>query len=357
MTLPKAFSLENISNLFLRFRWPWHLGFWFFYAVSRGVVYYITLRYYKQNFLEFMLITELFFAVLVYLTLWIYRYFFGKKQYKLYFLVSLIVWFIYLFLVVSFQKYYLQDVPSIAETGASDIMLNAATKYFFTFVLLTMAKYFKDNYIRQYQENQQRQLQIQSELQHLKAQISPHFLFNTMNNFYGLAVEKSDKLPELMVRLSELLRYSLYETKNVTVPIQQEIAYLRDYIELEKIRLEDSLDFTFDVSIEPDSKVEIAPLLLVVFVENAFKHAKNVTKEVIRINITLSLDKDDTFCFEVKNNCLTLEKNNPTSHGIGLQNVKKRLEVLYPYGMHNLHIEQKNDTFEVKLSIKLHKLQ
>ena len=232
-----------------------------------------------------MLITEVTFVILVYATLWLYRRFFSQKKYVLYFVISLVVWIVYILLVMRLQYFYLGALPEFKNSNWWNIFLNALTKYFITFLSLTMAKYFKDNFIKQYYENQQKQLQTQTELQNLKAQISPHFLFNTMNNFYGLAVDQSQKLPGLMVRLSELLRYSLYETNHATVPIVSEIAYLKNYIELEKIRLEDTLEFDFSSKIESNDALEIAPLIFIVFVENAFKHAKNVEDDVVKIKI------------------------------------------------------------------------
>jgi LytS/YehU family sensor histidine kinase len=305
-----------------------------------------------------MLITEGTFIVLTYTTIRLYKRFCTAEKYHIYFGVSLLVWAIYLFLIISFQKFYLRDIPAIAQADWGDIYLNSIMKYLITFVLSTMAKYFKDNYIAQYYENERKQFQIQSELQNLKAQISPHFLFNTMNNFYGLAVEKSHKLPELMVRLSDLLRYSLYETNNETVPILSEIAYLKNYMELEKIRLEDTLDFEFNADLQHAHHFEIAPLIFIVFVENAFKHAKNVEDDIVRIKIDLTVSEEGVVSFEVKNNCLLNEKTiDYNAHGIGLENVRKRLNVLYANGLHELNAEKTGNYFDVKLRIDLKKLE
>jgi LytS/YehU family sensor histidine kinase len=309
---------------------------------------------FDMRYMGFMLITEGAFVVLTYATIWLYKALFTKQRYILYFSIGLVGWLVYLSLIISFQKYYLQDIPEVANTKWGNIFLNGVTKYFLTFFLLTIAKYFKDNFIALYYENERKKLQTQSELQNLKAQISPHFLFNTMNNFYGLAVEQSQKLPELMVRLSELLRYSLYETNNMTVPILNEIGYLKNYIELEKIRLEDSLDFVFTSKIEASDTYEIAPLIFIIFVENAFKHAKNVEDDIVRIKINLSVNEQGILFFEVKNNCLTnLNAIDYNNSGIGLENVRKRLNVLYPNGLHELNVEKKGNFFHVFLKIDL----
>jgi sensor histidine kinase YesM len=349
-------KIENITNLLIKHRWLWHTGYWAFYAMTRAVSYYATIAYYDRIFLKFMIYTEGAFVALTYATLWLYKRFMGQKKYGLYGGLGLLLWLVYVGLVVLFQKTYLQNVPEIANLKWWNIVLDSITPYLISFVLLSMAKYFKDNYIAQYYENERKQLQIQSELQNLKAQISPHFLFNTMNNFYGLAVEKSHKLPELMVRLSNLLRYSLYETNHETVPVLNEIDYLKNYMELEKIRLEDTLDFEFNADLQYAQHFEIAPLIFIVFVENAFKHAKNVEDDVVRIKIDLTISAAGIVLFEVKNNCLTNEKTiDYNAQGIGLENARKRLNVLYPNGLHGLNVEKTGNYFAVKLRINLKK--
>lgn len=347
-------KIQDLTHLLINNRWLWHLGFWSLYAASRAIPYYITVLYYERIYLEFMLITEGSFVLLVYLTIGLYKRFCTATTYTIYLILGLITWLIYVGLVIGFQKYYLQTIPAVANTEWWDIYLNNITKYLFTFVLLTMAKYFKDTFTRQYYENEQKKLQIQSELQNLKAQIAPHFLFNTMNNFYGLAVEQSPKLPELMVRLSELLRYSLYETNHTTVPLAAEIEYLKNYIELEKIRLEDTLIFDFKHTINTQQNFKIAPLIFIVFIENAFKHAKNVENAPVNIKINITLSDDGILLFNVRNNCLeNVYSVDYNTNGLGLANVRKRLNVLYPNDLHILNVEKMKDCFNVELRIQL----
>ena len=352
--MQQAAKAPNFTKLLIKHRWIWHLAYWGFYGASRAIPYYITVMYYDAVYLQYMLICEVPLVILTYLTVKMYTHFVSKGHYKNYLILGLIAWVAYVCFIISFQKYYLASIPSVANTHWFDLFLNRISQYIITFVLLTMAKYFKDNFIHQYYENEQKHLQIQSELQNLKAQISPHFLFNTMNNFYGLAVEQSKKLPELMVRLSDLLRYTLYESNNATVPITKEIEYLKNYIELEKIRLEDSLVYEFDLKIPEHNAFEIAPLIFLVFVENAFKHAKNVKNEAINVKIALSIPPSGMLTFDVKNNYLK-EKGvfDHEKSGIGLENVKKRLEALYPNGLHELVVIKTEDYFQVHLRINL----
>ena len=191
----------------------------------------------------------------------------------------------------------------------------------------------------------------QSELQLLQSQLSPHFLFNTLNNLYGLSLAKDEKLPGLLLKLSELLRHSVYQSCSTFVPLNEEINYIKNYIEFEKIRLEERLQLS--VALEESTQVNIAPMLLIVFVENAFKHSKNTADPVIQIDINLKVWENNilfsifnTFdVSQVKQN--DLNKNS----GLGLENAKKRLNLLYP-DRHELSIEETSRTYKVLLQLK-----
>jgi two-component system, LytTR family, sensor histidine kinase LytS len=347
------FDIQKASELLEKRRWLWHFVFWLLYAIFQARSYYITLMYYDIKYLEFMLLTRIPFVITVYFTLWLYAKLVYKRKLFLFIGIGIFSWNALLVAVVTFQKHYLKSIQEIAETGWSDIYLNQLPSYLTVFIIVSMCKYFKDNFINQYIESEKKRLQTLSELQNLKAQIAPHFLFNTMNNFYGLAVEQSAKLPELMVRLSDLLRYSLYETNNLKVPLLNEIAYLKNYIELEKIRLEDNLDFEFVSEIEENSTIEIAPLILVVFVENAFKHGKKIKDKAMYIRIKLVLEPDKTLLFEISNKCLNESSDLSYNYsGFGLENVKKRLSAIYPGQLHTLHIDKNGELFKVKLKLQ-----
>lgn len=199
-----------------------------------------------------------------------------------------------------------------------------------------------------------RQEEKEAELKLLKAQLNPHFLFNTLNNLYGLSVVKSDKLPDLMLQLSDLLRYSLYETKEVFVPLEKEINYLENYISLEKIRLEEKTAINISVKDNSIGK-QIAPMLLIVFVENAFKHLGKEQNEKSSVDIVIEV-VESNLNFTCKNSYDTsklkeenLEKG---KSGIGLVNAKKRLELIYP-DVYDLSIKKQDVFFEVALKLEL----
>lgn len=193
------------------------------------------------------------------------------------------------------------------------------------------------------------QEKLGAELQLLKAQVHPHFLFNTLNNLYALTRRQAPEAPDVVLRLSNLLRYVLYDCNAPEVPLEQEIAFLRNYVALEQLRygdrLEISLNFTGDI---PGR--HIAPLLLIPFLENAFKHGSSEQLDQAWISLNLSVT-GRTLRFQLLNSRDPEARNGPAG-GIGLQNVRKRLDLLYP-NRHELTTQAEADTFLVTLRLEL----
>ncbi|MCE7068168.1 sensor histidine kinase [Dyadobacter sp. CY326] len=192
-----------------------------------------------------------------------------------------------------------------------------------------------------------------SELHLLQSQLSPHFLFNTLNNLYGLSLTQHERIPPLLLKLSDLLRYSVYEANEVFVPLKDELVYIHHYIEFEKIRIGDRLVLTtnFEEITSPD--IKIAPMLLIVFVENAFKHSKNTIDEKIYISIELKL-WENLILFSIKNSHDQREKELSIVEkhsGFGLASVNKRLVLLYP-NEHELVIKNEPTTYQAVLRLK-----
>jgi signal transduction histidine kinase len=297
-----------------------------------------------------MLLSEVMFVAITYFTLWLYGHLFKRKRYLIYFLIGAGSWILYLCGRTVFQFWYLQNEPGFKGNTFTDIFLNNITVVIVYFLFITSCKYFKDGYITQQFEAEKEKQQLMAEVNNLKSQIAPHFLFNTLNNLYGLAVDRSDKLPGLMLQLSDLLRHSLYETEKQLVPVTDEITVLKSYIELESVRLEDDLKLEFDNTVPAESPYEIAPLILIVFMENAFKHAKFVQSAAVNIYIKTMLD-NNRFSLTIKNN-YNKEKES-SANGIGLTNVKRRLEVLYPAEQHQLTINKDDIFYTVNLQLQL----
>lgn len=193
----------------------------------------------------------------------------------------------------------------------------------------------------------------ESELQFLKSQINPHFLFNNLNNLYSYAIENSPKTPAIILELSSVLRYMLYECKAKFVPLSKEIEQLENFTRLSQLQIEERGVVNFKTqNIQPGYK--IAPLILIVFIENAFKHSQASQSEDIFIDIDLSMLPEGQLDFICKNNFLPTTNTESLSHGIGLENVKKRLRLLYPKA-HRLNIRTTENQYEVHLTMQLEK--
>ncbi|MFD0761263.1 sensor histidine kinase [Lutibacter aestuarii] len=193
----------------------------------------------------------------------------------------------------------------------------------------------------------QTQLQLkEQELKFLKMQIHPHFLFNSLNTIYGFALKKGDETPDMILKLSNLLDYILYQVKKPTVNLIEEINHINEYIELERIRFQDTLKVSFNSDIENES-IQIPPMLLIPFVENAFKHG-SIVNGILTIEIAIEQYKNE-FNFSIKNT--VKESVNNIEKGIGLETVKKRLDLLFNND-YELNIDESNDNFNVQLFIK-----
>lgn len=189
---------------------------------------------------------------------------------------------------------------------------------------------------------------LEAELKFLKSQINPHFLFNALNNIYALTVLQSERAPENLLKLSGMLRYMLYETKEETVPLEKEIAYLRHFIDLHLLK--DSAGLNVQVSLdEARPGLKIAPMLLLPFVENAFKHSKIEDLKNGWIRIALRT-RPDGIEFEVQNSRPAMASPKDKAGGIGLLNVRRQLELLYP-DRYTLEIREEAQAFSISLSI------
>jgi LytS/YehU family sensor histidine kinase len=192
--------------------------------------------------------------------------------------------------------------------------------------------------------------QLKDELALLKEQIQPHFLFNTLNNLYGLITQdQNQKAAEITLKLSDLMRYLLESSKTDKVSLEKEIQFLEDYLSLEKIRLSKNTDIRFEVS-GIVSDVFVAPLLFIPLVENAFKHGLKANKSDCFAHFSLSVQGKDLF-FEAKNS-LGKSLENSLESGIGIANLRKRLQLIYPNN-HLLDIQKSNDEYKVVLHIQL----
>ena len=186
-----------------------------------------------------------------------------------------------------------------------------------------------------------------AELALLRSQINPHFFFNTLNNLYGLVVEKSDQAPEVVLKLSDMMRYTIYEGKKELVKLKDEINYLETYIELHKIRYQKNVDIQFTT--EVDDNLQVAPLLFIILLENAIKHGVEKVREGAFVHLMIK-SKGEDISFVIENSLNKSASND--SRGIGLDNLKGRLKYLYP-NRHDLIIEEGESVFKAQLNLTL----
>lgn len=233
--------------------------------------------------------------------------------------------------LVPFSQYYVAALL----TGLFFIFLSTAFKF--------AVDWFLNEKVRKNLENEK----LTAELAFLRSQINPHFLFNSLNNIYSLAYQKSDKAPEAIMKLSEIMRYMLQESNEPRVRLSREIRYLENYIELQKLRFKGEAFVELSIVGEYTDDI-IAPLILISFVENAFKHGDALNAEhPIRIRISLT---EHTLHFEISNRKSLLNKDE--SSGIGMSNVRRRLELLYT-GRYLLELEENPLSYCCRLRLEL----
>ena len=273
----------------------------------------------------------------------------------------LLVASLFLMLLVKYNlTYYLVSTnvwpegPEVTDSLTFDYAITTMLGELYVVAFVTAIKITAD-WLREHSKlHELEKRQLTTELKFLKSQVSPHFFFNTLNNIYALTLEKSDKAPQMVLKLSELMRYLLYGTKNQHQPLIHEIECIQNYIELERIRFDDSVNIDINIKGNPENKT-IAPMLLIPFVENCFKHGAN--ENIGKTHIIIDIEVGDLYLnFKVSN---TLPKNMeehsliPKNGGIGLSNVKKRLELGYDPKDYHLSIFEKDNMFNVILKLKV----
>lgn len=338
----------NSSRLFPWRRFLLHLSFWGFYVMFFGLIYGKYGNNYTWYFFESLCMLP-FVMVATYTTIYGILPFYLKKK-KL--LLSVVMVVLLIFAVTLGERISLRKLNSLPITldsifGVTFLYLMLETNFMvgIAFAIKTLQKWLDE----QQEKHEIEKRNLETELNMLKSQLHPHFLFNTMNNLYSLSVEKSSKTSEGIAKISELLRSVLYECNEKEILISKEIELLQNYVDLEKMRYDKNVNFTMDItgSIE---KMKIAPMLLFTFAENCFKHCdiKENKSHYITIKINVVGDKFELYTENSK--AAKKANQNNENEGIGLGNVRKRLELIYP-NRYNLEITNLNAKFIVRLSI------
>lgn len=275
---------------------------------------------------------------------------FDRGRVSAYFLVIgaviLVTEYISLFLIVPLLSDYLNTVSSRVTT----YLYSLEDTVFFVGSFLAAAFLSRLTAEKKKSKNLT-ELQAETELAFLKAQINPHFLFNTINMLYSYALERSAAIPNLLLKLAENMRYVLHEGSQERVGLSEEINFLMDYVALQKLRLEGRANVNFKVIRGPNSETAIAPLLLIVFIENAFKYAGEGQVDNIKINITIN-ETTNGIEFTCSNTATISDvPSNQDYSGIGLVNVKKRLDLIYQQNYQLIYGLTSNSKYQVSLSL------
>ncbi|GLU43975.1 sensor histidine kinase [Allomuricauda sp. NBRC 101325] len=321
-------------------------------------------RGFRENFVGYLLLLVFYYANYY----WLVPKLYSNKKRGLYFLSLLLC-----FLIVSYLPKVLfsgnndfpnqmqrqpmpersmerpDDMPPMPNGPKKEPLINIFAlrdTFFIQFIIITILSMLLrlDNRLKKIQNEK-----LKAEVNYLKAQINPHFLFNTLNSIYALTLKKSYQAPWAVLKLSDMMRYVVTESDSEKVPLEYEIQYISDYIDLQKLRMGNNTDFTFEIMGEPNRK-RIAPIILVNYVENAFKYGVN-PDEASKISIVITLDPKGVEL--LVDNKITVHKNNimePTTEGN--RNTKRRLDYFYP-NKHNLEVTQNDDFYSVKLYLDL----
>ncbi len=331
----------------------YHLYFWiiyFLFNVIRWGSYFNDYWYsLKSNLVEFPL-----HIILVYFNIYflVPKYIFKKKYvyYVLFLCMSLGVHYILrsgLNLLLVTEDIWPEVEGRLDPFGFNHIVAVAIGELYV--VGLTSAiKYTVDFLIMQNKNRDLSELQYKTELKYLKAQIQPHFFFNTLNSLYALTIKKSDLAPNLVLKLSNFMRYVIYDTSKKKLPLLQEIDHIDNYIELEKMRYGDRVDSRVDINGNIDD-VKVVPMLFLPFIENAFKHG---LKNNDRMELLISFERFENELVFISKNNYEDESKTKRLNGIGIKNVKRRLEILYPK-KYTLNIAQKNNEYSILLKIPI----
>lgn len=342
--------MKNIIHYFQRFKLH-HILFWILYYVVWVQVY----KGFYDNIYDLFQVTLVYavsHASMYYVTQYVLIPFLLRKRRIVFFILAFTGLLFGAVVFMFFTIQWILDNNLVGNFGPSlaSILIAFGFSNIFMVALLVSVKMILDKMRNQHQEERKEKERLETELQYLKAQVNPHFLFNTINSVYVLIKNDPEKASETLIKLSDLLRAQLYDFGIDKIPIEQEISYLENYIELERMRKGDKLKFEYQKS-DSLQGFSISPLLLMPFLENCFKHMSSYSghENIIRVKFDVEENEFLAVFFNTK------EENQAIvgPGGIGLKNVRRRLDLLYPKA-YKLTIQDRPDSFEVNLKLKIY---
>ncbi|MEO1262031.1 MAG: histidine kinase [Bacteroidota bacterium] len=355
--------MEKFKNR--EFRVSVQVLFWLFLISTLNLFFFefdVVPGFYQRNWM--MLGTVI--LLIIFNVYWLVPRFFAKKKYGKYSLLLLMCMGALILAILPIEQPLLEEMNKIAgmirmftmKKGSSGTYINFKIPHYFLKVVIYTAAAMASTVMESVQLHREQESlankikneKLETEMKFLKSQINPHFLFNTLNNVYGLTLINSKLAPEVVMRLSEMLRYMLYESSHQLVALEKEAGYIKNFIALQQLKDEAPLSVkTCFKGISKGSK--IAPMLLIPFVENAFKHSKieDTKNGWIKIELT---EKEGRVCLAVSNSISSYGFTKDKTGGIGLKNVKRRLDLQYA-GRHDLLITKNGQRFDVSLEIEM----
>jgi len=329
-----------------------NLGFW----LLLWLIFGFSIMQFESPLQSFRLGAIIIFPLIipVYIHDYIFDYFILRKRYLLYFLCTAFLVFFFGYIISKLQD-YLEPSGSSDTYGLLLIMM----------ILFTGAKYFRigtQQRLRIKEEEEKRikaemelkeleAKQAQAELNVLKSQVNPHFLFNSLNSIYSLILTKSEIAGDAVLKVSDLMRYLLESSNKRKVLVKHELEFLQNYIDLEKIRLSNKAEINYEFTGDYSGKI-ISPMLLIPFIENCFKHGISSISKQNEIDISINVE-NNTLILQTKNNKAPVpNKSLAKKESTGIENVKKRLELLYPQ-RHQLVIKNGKLVFQIKLTLDI----
>lgn len=358
------YSITKKLDAILQRRWLSHIIFWLSVFILQSLISEAPYEDFYKTFIHVgvMLLPQ------ILASYWLVYFMIPKLIYKKKYLFFVLIFAlsIYLFSVLArvLVVYLIEEINSnstFKQEGFWEILQDwkmLANPYFFRVFLMALVmliiKLLKENFEEKNLRELSERKKVTAELNFFKAQIHPHFMFNTLNNLYLLTLKKSDKAPDTVLKLSEMLDYMLYQCNDPFVSIEKESKLIHNYIDLEKLRYGNRLSLTIVEKID-DPKTLVAPLILISLIENAFKHGASASLENPIINIEMNV-QNNILLFSIYNTRNKVEQSNDSSYkkGIGLSNTKSQLQLIYP-NKHHLKIDIKDYSYTVNLKIDLNK--
>ena len=327
-----------------------HLLFWIavvvFFTVTLVFTRDFSLAAIDMNMAVSFFITILFLAIAVYINLlWLIPAFFKKRRFLLFSVLQ--VGNVLLFVLLNYlTSHAFEEIrPNFWNELIAEVILVTIL-----LVVTTLLKFMRDSIALQDAEIRVKEAErqkIESELKVLKSQVNPHFFFNTLNSLYSLSLDKSDRAPEMILKLSDLMRYVIYEANDSKVPLSKQLEFLRSYVYLEQLRSGTGLQVDFEVA-GPHLSTPVEPLLFIAFIENAFKHGSRDPERKPFIRIRFDVQEAGRILFFIENNYDP--KEDEKNEGFGLLNVKSRLDLGYA-GKYDLSITNRDNVYRVNLRI------